>query len=77
MSLRPITQAESDAWDAQPGTDVFGRPWSSWSRVIVSDHQADQIALQLAMMQAESLRTRRPRHSVAVAVPTPQLELGL
>lgn len=37
MSLRPITQAESDAWDAQPGTDVFGRPWSSWDRVIAKE----------------------------------------
>jgi hypothetical protein len=63
VSLRPITQAESDAWDAQPGTDVYGRPWSSWDRVIVSDRQADLIAAQLQMCASKTPASERSRHA--------------
>lgn len=77
MTLRPITQAESDAWDAQPGTDAFGRPWSSWDRLIVTEHQADLIAVQAAMLAARPLRPKRRQvHQESPAL-TPQLELAL
>jgi hypothetical protein len=27
-----VTDAQWSAWCAQPGTDAFGYPWSSWTR---------------------------------------------
>lgn len=51
--LVPITAARWAEWCAQPGTDAFGCPWSSWDHIILTDHQAEQIAIQEHMMRAD------------------------
>lgn len=71
--LIPITQEKSDAWDAQPGTDVFGGAWASWERSIITDHQADLIAAQAAMLAARPNRKVRQETTVSAA----QMELAL
>jgi len=80
-----MTDTEWEAWCARPGTDAFGYPWSSWIRnpaligkpMRVSEHQADQIALQMRMIHAESTRPRRPRKSAADIPSSSQMELCL
>jgi hypothetical protein len=67
-------------WCAQPGTDAFGHPWSSWIQnprpAHITEHQVDLIAAQLAM-RAESRRSRRAAPVAAASICSPQLELAI
>ena len=64
-----MTDAEWKAWCDQPGTDVFGFPWSSWHRTETCEcsgcahkraHRPAAITQQAAAPQAKS-RGRVPR----------------
>ncbi len=75
MSLRPITQAKWDEWCARPGTDAFGRPWSSWE-ADVSDERAALYEQALRLRNAPPVRTRHVAEPAGAGTSS-QLELSL